>query len=149
MEAIDDIVGDIRAQNQGLPEDGYALSPLVSDLLRLADRIEAAHKREREATCKDSLQVGDMAAMREALEVMLEWYYELHDDVAAMDAAMEKARDALDKPPRNCDIMDWRTAWTKWRTELHTQKPVGYAEVVNGTEQFMDWYISEAKGETK
>ena len=36
------IVADIRAQNQGLPEDSYALSPLVCDLLSLADRIEAA-----------------------------------------------------------------------------------------------------------
>jgi hypothetical protein len=67
IETIDDIVGDIRAQNQGLPEDGYALSPLVCDLLRLADRIEAAHKREREATCKESLQVGNAAALRETL----------------------------------------------------------------------------------
>lgn len=41
-ETIEDIVGDIRAQNQGLPEDATALSPLVCDLLDLADRIEAA-----------------------------------------------------------------------------------------------------------
>ena len=45
-ETIEDIVDDIRAQNQGLPEDSYALSPLVCDLLSLADRIEAAHQRE-------------------------------------------------------------------------------------------------------
>lgn len=44
QETIADIVADIRMQNQGLPEDGYALSPLVADLLRLADRIEAAYK---------------------------------------------------------------------------------------------------------
>ena len=56
---------------------------------------------------------------------------------------------ALSAPPRNWDIMDWRTAWAKWRTECHPQKPCGYAEVVSGTEQFMDWYMSEAKGETK
>ena len=49
QETISDIVADIRAQNQGLPEDGYALSPLVCDLLRIADRIEAAYNREREA----------------------------------------------------------------------------------------------------
>ena len=48
-ETIVDIVADIRAQNQGLPEDSYALSPLVCDLLSLADRIEAAWNREREA----------------------------------------------------------------------------------------------------
>ena len=46
QETITDIVADIRAQNQGLPEDDYALSPLVADLLSFADRIEAAHKRE-------------------------------------------------------------------------------------------------------
>ena len=44
-ETIEDIVADIRAQNQGLPEDSYALSPLVCDLLSFADRIEAAEKR--------------------------------------------------------------------------------------------------------
>ena len=46
QETIADIVADIRAQNQGLPEDSYALSPLVCDLLGFADRIEAAAKRE-------------------------------------------------------------------------------------------------------
>ena len=46
QETITDIVADIRAQNQGLPEDSYALSPLVCDLLSFADRIEEAHQRE-------------------------------------------------------------------------------------------------------
>ena len=46
QETIADIVADIRAQNQGLPEDDYALSPLVADLLSFADRIIAAHDRE-------------------------------------------------------------------------------------------------------
>ena len=46
QETIADIVADIRAQNQGLPEDSYALSPLVCDLLSFADRIEEAHQRE-------------------------------------------------------------------------------------------------------
>ena len=49
QETVDDIVADIRSENQGLPEDGYALSPLVCDLLSIADRIEAAYNREREA----------------------------------------------------------------------------------------------------
>ena len=46
QETVADVVADIRAQNQGLPEDSYALSPLVCDLLSIADRIEAAHQRE-------------------------------------------------------------------------------------------------------
>ena len=45
QETIEDIVADIRAQNQGLPEDSYALSPLVCDLLSIADRIEKAYRR--------------------------------------------------------------------------------------------------------
>lgn len=48
QETIADIVADIRAQNLCLPGDGYALSPLVCDLLSIADRIEAAYNRERE-----------------------------------------------------------------------------------------------------
>ena len=90
QETIVDIVADIRAQNQGLPEDSYALSPLVCDLLSFADRIEAAAKREREAgaeaaqicgkigeligreaACKevtDCNNLGNAAKMRNALK---------------------------------------------------------------------------------
>ena len=105
QETIADIVADIRAQNQGLPEDSYALSPLVCDLLSFADRIEAAHqrdvaelkskmndvvcenealrdacgtcgaKREREATREKSSRVGNAAKMREALEAVVKVGY--------------------------------------------------------------------------
>ena len=54
-ETIADIVADIRAQNLGLPEDSYALSPQVCDLLSLADRIEVANAREREAGAEAAL----------------------------------------------------------------------------------------------
>ena len=91
QETIADIVADIRAQNQGLPEDSYALSPLVCDLLSFADRIDAAAKREREAaaeaapvcgeigemigreaTREKSSQVGNAQEMRDALVAMVE-----------------------------------------------------------------------------
>ena len=60
QETIADIVADIRAQNQGLPEDSYALSPLVCDLLSFADRIDEAHRRE-----VDSLNFKLMTAKSE------------------------------------------------------------------------------------
>ena len=61
-ETIEDIVADIRAQNQGLPEDSYALSPLVCDLLSLADRIEEAAKREREAGADKEAEIARLKA---------------------------------------------------------------------------------------
>ena len=66
-ETIADIVADIRAQNQGLPEDSYALSPLVCDLLSFADRIEAAHQREvAELKSKINDAVCENEALRDA-----------------------------------------------------------------------------------
>ena len=62
QETISDIVADIRAQNQGLPEDGYALSPLAGDLLSIADRIEAAAKREREAGADNEAEIARLKA---------------------------------------------------------------------------------------
>ena len=64
-ETIADIVADIRAQNQGLPEDDYALSPLVADLLSFADRIEAAWKREREAGAEAAQICGEIGEIIE------------------------------------------------------------------------------------
>ena len=96
---------------------------------------------------------NNAAAMREAVETALDrlllWNYTNRYTARMALGVVNKLYAALSAPPRNCDIMDWRTAWAKWRTECHPQKPCSYAEVVSGTEQFMDWYMSEAKGETK
>jgi hypothetical protein len=49
METIEDIVSDIRSRNDGgVPLDGESSHCLAADMLELADRIEAAHKREQE-----------------------------------------------------------------------------------------------------
>ena len=110
QETVEDIVDDIRAQNQGLPEDSYALSPLVCDLLSLADRIEAAAKREREATREKSSQVGNAAKMREALEeISRELWWSIdpfcNDDCCKPKRELAKIADAaLAAPPRNCDV---------------------------------------------
>ena len=66
QETIADIVADIRAQNQGLPEDDYALSPLVCDLLSISDRIEAAAKREVAELRSENARLR--AALRPVLE---------------------------------------------------------------------------------
>ena len=130
QETIADIVDDIRAQNQGLPEDSYALSPLVCDLLSIADRIEAAAKREREAGAEAAQicgEIGEMvgreaachqpvtdcnglnaAAMRSALEKVRRV---LHCAIVAdilkgddVNGAFNEVIASLSAPPRNCDI---------------------------------------------
>ena len=127
QETIADIVADIRAQNQGLPEDSYALSPLVCDLLSFADRIEAAAKREREAgaeaaqvcgeigemigreaTREKSSRVGNAAKMRNALSdacyAMFNFLKTQNGGYEEMAKALDKAKAALAVPPRNCDV---------------------------------------------
>ena len=108
QETIEDIVADIRAQNQGLPEDSYALSPLVCDLLSLADRIEAAEKRERDATREKSSQVGNAAKMRAALEdaekVLDDSSHSMCGIPPHMNDLLARIRAALSAPPRNCDV---------------------------------------------
>ncbi len=107
-ETIHDIIAEILAQNQGLPEDAYALSPLVCDMLHLADRLVAAYKRE----------LGNVQKMREALEYVL--LCDATDEAAMEDGltdaeriaeyadhieeCQKKAKAALSAPPRNCDV---------------------------------------------
>ncbi len=170
-ETINDIVREMRTLGR-LDEKSTDKIPRSLQALGLrtyADRLEAAVKAleadrdnwrrqaldedaRANATHKDSLQVGNAAANHKALmEIQLICWKAggVMEYAVACGIIKAKSRTALAKPPRNCDIMDWRTAWAKWRTELHTQKPCGYAEVVSGTKQFLDWYMSEARGEAK
>ena len=79
-------------------------------LINFADRIEKAIKREREATCEKYSQVGNAAAMREALEALVGvidkcdsgdplWWH-----IGAKGVKpLKDARAALSAPLRNCD----------------------------------------------
>ena len=109
QETIEDIVADIRAQNQGLPEDSYALSPLVCDLLSLADRIEAAAKRE----IADEKRISD-AVVQSLRDKKLEMAGEIaakDEEIARLRALVKEFADVLndtknymcfDCPVRNC-----------------------------------------------
>ena len=108
-ETIADIVADIRAQNQGLPEDSYALSPQVCDLLSLADRIEAAEKREM----ADEKRISD-AVIQSLRDKKLEMAGEIADkdeEIARLRSLVKEFADVLndtknymcfDCPVRNC-----------------------------------------------
>ena len=163
QETIEDIVADIRAQNQGLPEDCYALSPLVCDLLSFADRIEAAANREREAgaeaaqvcgevgemigreaTREKSSRVGNSAKMRESLSdacyAMFNFLKTQNGGYEEMAKALDKAKAALAAPPRNCDRPECATtkaAQDVWRRED------------GGKTAYYEWLLAEStKGGT-
>ena len=72
QETIADIVSEMRICDL-CANDTSAQSMYINDFLTsYADRIEAAAKREREATREKSSQVGNAAKMREALSGLLE-----------------------------------------------------------------------------
>ena len=73
-----------------------------------ADRIEAAHKRELEATRECPSQVGNAAKMREALSdacyAMFNFLKTQNGGYEEMANALDKAKAVLGNPPRNCDV---------------------------------------------
>lgn len=148
-ETIADIVRMIRKSQNG---NVHTISP--KEAYALADRIEAAAKREREAgaetaqicgeigemvgreaTCKESVtncnQLGNAAAMREALETinridtrrLKRLLCELVEadildggEINKTISAVEKARQALSAPPRNCDVGTAEEQYERWRS---------------------------------
>ena len=73
-----------------------------------ADRIEAAAKREREATREKSSQVGNAAKIRDALSdacyAMFNFLKTQSGGYEEMAKALDKAKATLAEPPRNCDV---------------------------------------------
>ena len=89
-----------------------------------ADRIEAAARRDREATREKSSQVGNAAKMREALSdacyAMFNFLKTQNGGYGEMAKALDKAKAALAEPPRNCDRPECATtkaAQDVWRKE--------------------------------
>lgn len=143
METSNDIVRDIRSRNEGVPLDGESSHCLAEDMLRLADRIEAAHKREvavskmetTTPTCEKSSQVGNAAAMREALEEILD---ETNRSVYCIDHIRCLAESALAAPPRNCDrFYSFEEAQKRFLRETGS---------LIVAEDILDWLFAEAKG---
>ena len=124
QETIEDIVADIRAQNQGLPEDSYALSPLVCDLLSLADRIEASHERE----------MADEKRISEAVvQSLRDTKREMAGEIAVKDAEIAELRECLKEAIRekcpftrmSCkhgETCDYECGTFKWRKALEGSK---------------------------
>jgi hypothetical protein len=106
------------------------------------------------STCKDSLQVGDIAAMRGALEnarslISEGIETEVKDDIRHpfhLELAIEKINEALSTPPRNCDLFGGDpkmlyTAWFDW-----TASPSGTNDDGTVKLSYGEWLLERAKG---
>ncbi len=109
QETVDDIIAEKRRRAEEIERDcaekmkrGEMVSDcyareLVADIRREADRLEAAHRRER----------GNSAALREALEAAelgLFWWQSGSMNRDKHRALIATIKAALAAPPRNCDI---------------------------------------------
>ena len=93
MSDKQETTADISAWARGLVKPGETLENTYELLNGLADRIEAAHKRE----------VGNGAKMREALdEIRVAAMSDYEPDA---DYLIEKCNAALFAPPRACDVL--------------------------------------------
>ena len=176
-ETLVDIVAEMRGiansiQNRLQPLDTPTIfgKPIAVYFVELADRLEAAAKREIEdaerrgnhaatkAICEtiekvgplyDAESIGNAVKMREALEEALNHLQNAECKVVFLDEVREvenKIRIALAAPPRNCDrhFAD-RTAmmdeFKKWcRAKGYTMQP--YLDW-----DAFDWLLAEATAE--
>jgi ribosome-binding ATPase YchF (GTP1/OBG family) len=127
METIGDIVREMRKRFEPYAKSDSTDARYVAYLgyAEFADRIEAATKtleadrdnwrdqafaeasRANAATCKEYLQVGNAAKMREAVEKVVEIAkreWNAFRETSAMYEMHEICTAALAAPPRNCDV---------------------------------------------
>lgn len=94
METIKDIVADIREQNLGMPDDMECVSPLVCDMLRLADRIEKAYKLIEglsDGIVERDQYIAKLTEENERLKAALQPVLDIVMDSATSDLSMEMA----------------------------------------------------------
>lgn len=123
---------------------------------KLADRIEAAWKAERERAKADALVVGGMveamrrerrvnaAKIREAYEFAEEFLRDYGTDWKLHNKLCDMLKSALAEPLRNCDLYTVGEALRKYGFPTKI-KPWGEKEWLD----FCEWLVSEVEAEAK
>lgn len=160
-ETIEHIVAEMRRDCPARHMDGtmYREEDWVytkGTAKKLADRIEAAWKAERERAKADALVVGGMveamrrekrgnaAKIREAYEFAEEFLRDYGTDWKLHNKLCDMLKSALAEPLRNCDLYTVGEALRKYGFPTKT-KPWGEKEWLD----FCEWLVSEVEGETK
>lgn len=161
-ETIEDIMAEIREAEKTCTRSDIAQLP-TQYLKEWSDRIEAALEREREHGAEAAQicgEVGEMigrdaachqsftdchglvnaAKMREALSdacyAMHNFLKTKYNGYEEMAKALDKAKSALSKPPRNCDIYDADSC----RTAYHL-----HGDGLMTMQAFVDWLFAQAE----
>lgn len=111
--------------------------------------VAVAKMETTTSTCKDSLQVGDMAAMRDACEKIIEIAnreWNAFRETPAMFEMRKICTAALAKPPRNCDLFGGdpkmlHTVWFDWTASPSGMNDDGTVKLTYG-----EWLLERAKG---
>lgn len=160
-ETIKHIVAEMRRDCRARHMDGtmYREEDWVytkGTAKKLADRIEAAWKAERERAKADALVVGGMveamrrekrgnaAKIREAYEFAEEFLRDYGTDWKLHNKLCDMLKSALAAPLRNCDVYTVGEALRKYGFPTKI-KPWGEKEWLD----FCEWLVSEVEGETK
>lgn len=115
-ETYDEIIAEIRALSNTISDGIIAINGR-----RIADRLEAAHKRER----------GDCAKLREALCDMLNAAFVVilrhgnaTEEMGRLALCADNAKGALAAPPRNCDMHTADELKVIFKSELVSELPI-------------------------
>lgn len=173
---IDEIVRKIRKSQNGnvhtiSAEEAYELADCIEKAIEVEriewrkmlkeakDAIEVLEKRcdafeqcqTEDATCKESLQVGSVAKMREALSdacyAMFNFLKTRYGGYEEMAKALDKAKTALAAPPRNFDRFKTKeeAAWA-YAGECNAFIPQSVLWQIG---EWLDWLFAEVKGGEK
>ena len=158
-ETIADIATEMRkrAEEVYVGQSGYPESWKdqmdYGEIYELADRIEAANKRELEATIEKSSVVGNAAVMLDALDKILwclEWMSDNAENKSIKDhlaKPIELAKSGLSAPLRNCDchlaknLIGAVTIYCSKNPELPPMVEWNAIQYL----EFCKWLFSEAK----
>jgi hypothetical protein len=130
-DTIDGLLAEFRGYSAGMPPS-YHVTMSWHDFRVMLDRFDAAHRREV-ATTKESLAVGDVSKLREAVKAVVDVGYPHNFQREAphirgycydITRAIEKCFAALAAPPRNCDVYTADELKVIFNSELVLELPI-------------------------
>jgi hypothetical protein len=138
LRAYADLIGEAHKRE---------LAEAVAAKCEVCDQVAVAKSATTTPTCKESLQVGNVAAMREALEELIA-NIEMRSSTFGLNVMVDTktfldAKAALAAPPRNCDL--YKSEPEAYQAYLTAMKNATRKTYV----YFEPWLFAKVKGAAK